>query len=179
MATDFLLAGYQAVKALLLADSSLRTATRTSGVRRFVWFDGADNQPEPERKGIREQSGGYPQLKLDWDGQVDDLGRAKPTFGNQRPGSTCSRISEETHDYSITITTDNADLIQASSVINDVKRIFRAASTNTIGGATAFIGAVRFRNEKTSQREAAGRYRRIVTGRLQVRIIYDGSGQVS
>jgi hypothetical protein len=179
MATDFLLGGYQALKALLLADAALTDATTGIRMGNFVWFDGTDPQPEPEGKKGAKQPGDFPELKLDWEEQTDTMRTQTTTFGNTGPGSSCPFIAAETHVYSVTLTVDDSRLQRSSALVNHVKRILRAGSTVTVGGYRAFVGQITARNERTAGKEAKGRKRRIVRLRVPLSVRYDGSTQTT
>jgi hypothetical protein len=177
MATDFLLAGYQAIKTLLLADASLATPTTTSGVRKFVWFDTNDPQPEPERRLGAKQAGDFAELKLDWLSQTDTFRTATPTMGNQGT-DTCPFVASETHEFVVTVTVDDVRISRMSSILNDVKRILRNPAKITVAtGIVARLGQSRVRNEITDQGEAAGRRRRVATITIPVTIAYQGAAQ--
>lgn len=174
MATDFILAGYAAIKALMLADADV--INPTGGVRRFVWLD--EENPWPDAK--NKKPGMFIETQLDWDTQTDSMRTDTQTFGNTQAASGCPFIETETHEYLLTLTGDNVLLPKISSAITEIKKALRAAATVDVGaGAVARVGKVTSRNVLTSKGEAAGTMRRVVKMRIPVTIVYSGTTQTT
>lgn len=178
MATDFITAGYSAIKALLLADSLLTTGSPK--VRAFVWFDGTDPDPRREHKLPSKQPGDLPELKLDWQSLTDSQRTDNPTFGSRQTGSTCPFIETETHEYVITLTVDDTRISTASVLLSHLQRIFRAAPTLDMGGGiVARVVRITIRNEITTRDEAKEHQRRVAKANVSLTLTYDGSTQTT